>query len=176
MKTLFPFFVFFFLLTSCEKYRTDYLSRDQKDIINAFSVGDTFTMLRNGTDTFNFVVTKASYSSMTNGKWYENLGPHTWTERGSVLFETTNRIIKENGSIRVEGDAPSNSIDLLLDDIRPMHFIKFFEVDMNGIIFNNCFLLHSDDDKYNIHDSAYISLNHGLLKVWNSELEYLRID
>jgi hypothetical protein len=176
MRPLLPLLLLAFILSSCEKYRTDYLSADQKEIIEAFTVGDTFTMLKNKTDTLEFLVTRADYESYSNGKWYENFGPHTWTERGRVLFETTNRTIKENGSIRVEGDA-TNSISISIGtQIHTSSYQKIGEIFIENSIFDNVFLSTCCTSSETLRDSSYYSVENGIIKIWNNELTYLRLN
>jgi hypothetical protein len=175
MRPLLPLLLLAFILSSCEKYRTDYLSADQKEIIEAFTVGDTFTMLKNKTDTLEFLVTRADYESYSNGKWYENFGPHTWTERGRVLFETTNRTIKESGSIRVEGDA-TNSISVSIQsEITATLYQKMGTILINKKLYKNVFLSSSGNTGV-LRDSAYYSVTNGIIKIWDNEQTYIRLD
>jgi len=165
------------IFISCKKHkeeRTEYLTQDQKDIINAFKVGDTFTMQKTEIDdgitfidTITFKVSRAGYRVASNGRWYENGGPETWTETGVVEFKSVNRVLWESGSVEVEG-GNNNTANIFFEDINPGGDIYFGN--------NNLILLHSNSTNGEINDSAYISLNKGIIKVWNSDVTYKRID
>jgi hypothetical protein len=175
MKKPLYIFLIIVIFTSCNKdERTKFLSQDQKDIIDVFSVGDKFTMLKNGTDTLIFEVTKASYAVASNGRWYENGGPETWTERGSVRFIDINEPMREFGTIKVSGE-DNNTANMYFGGINPLQITKLDSIILNNTKYYNNVLLYYNSMERNAFDSACISINNGIIKVWDNEEDYLRI-
>ena len=179
MKNLIYLFLLLISLTSCKKDRTEYLSQDQKDVIDAFKIGDRFTMLKTAKrdnilfiDTLIFEVTESGYWISSDGRWYENLGPDTWTEIGYVIFKTIKGPY-EDGSINVSGDA-INSISLDIGGIYTLKYEKKRTVKVNNKIYNNVFIGILDYTQTT--DSSYFSINDGIIKLWNTTTTYLKID
>jgi|GEM_PF-7061790 len=173
MKNILYIFLIIILFISCKKNRTNFLSQDQKDIINAFTEGDKFTMLKNVTDTLVFEITEVSLSTASNGYWYENGGPHTWTEKGTVTFKTINRELWEDGSIKVSGEA-INSISLNINGVHTSKFAKKGTIEINNKIYNNV-IIGTFNYSQTI-DSSYFSVNDGIIKVWNNEVTYTKFN
>jgi len=177
MKQILYILLIGIVITSCKKHkeeRTEYLSQDQKDIIDAFKVGDTFTMQKTEIDdnitfidTITFKVSRASYRVASNGRWYENGGSETWTETGVVKFKSVNRVLWESGSINVSGDSP-NSISIYIGtEFHTSKYIKTDNVIINNVIYSNVFLGSNNNSA---KDSSYFSIKKGLIKLWGAEL------
>ena len=175
MKQILYILLIGIVITSCKKHkeeRTEYLTQDQKDIIDAFKVGDTFTMQKTEIDdgitfidTITFKVSRAGYGVASNGRWYENGGPETWTERGVVEFKSVNRVLWESGSIKVNGEKK----DIINVNISAEIGTSLYKKTNNIFVgYNN----NSTEEK----DSSYFSLNKGIIKVWNSKLFYEKIN
>ena len=173
------------VITSCKKHkeeRTEYLTQDQKNIIDAFKVGDTFTMQKTEIDdnitfidTITFKVTRAGYRVASNGRWYENGGSETWTETGVVEFKSVNRVLWESGSVNVSG-ADKSVVSTVIEDINPNRYNKKTSINLNNNIFSNVFLITQISTEYNIYDSAYVSITDGIIKVWDNNATYLKIN
>jgi len=181
MKQILYILLIGIVITSCKKHkeeRTEYLTQDQKDIIDAFKVGDTFTMQKTEIDdgitfidTITFKVSRAGYGVASNGRWYENGGPETWTERGVVEFKAINTTLIYLGDINVSGDSP-NSISMYIGStINTSQYIRLGDKNINGTSYSNVFLGFSS-----INDSIYFSIKEGIIKAWDNEESYIKIN
>jgi len=158
------------LASSCKKDRTAYLSDLQKEMLGSFKAGQVFYMLENQTDTLKFTVKTVSTSTASNGYFWENGGPHTWTESGKATFdcEKDNKIYDAEFFV-VGGQEDRTIFRLHLNvfvSIRGYAFIK-----EDSTVINN-------KTYYNIcrSDSVFwISTESGILKARSDDYELLRL-
>ncbi len=156
------------LLSSCCKDkadRTDYLSPLQKDITNMYQTGDTFRMVRNGTDTIEAFVTASSIGQTVDGSFCNK----HWSDNGWVFFKTPNAPVIDgvkwgmSGNIQAKADRETDFVSIIFEGNSFEGNLQYISSKRIGDkVYTDVYYLL--DDQYNV-DTMYISLEFVFLAV-----------
>ena len=146
------------LFTSCKKKA--YLTDEQKALL-LYNQGDSFSLIKNETDTLDFMVTKKEidYDQDYNGLWKSA----TYYEHGSIEYYTNGIQSDINISSNQDGLGDNFGYYFLINTYA-MIFKKYEKIQdytLNDIVYRNCYLLIGYYDK----DSMYISTDVGILYI-----------
>ncbi len=158
------------LASSCKKDRTAYLSDLQKEMLDSFKAGQVFYMLENQTDTLKFTVKTVGTSTASNGYFWENGGPQTWTESGKATFDCEKGPKKISADFIVIG-GKGDYLEFLFSDyhitgILSSQYYIYDEIKILGVNYN---------DVHIFKNALYINNKNGILKYKENDYELLRL-